>query len=140
MTHRYDRIALLGTLAGIVLCTTEAALAAGAVPAPRPATPTASVAVTQALSGTGEGRRLWLKLNCYGCHGDRAGGGMGPRVVGAELGDVSEAVLQGQEGGMLSYRNYVSSLDLNNLALYLRSIGTATEPKFKDWWVPVPTK
>jgi len=100
----------------------------------------AGLAQAQSLGGAGEGRRLWLKLNCSGCHGDRAAGGMGPNVAHAEAGDLSEAVLQGEEGGMRSYRTYVTKTDLTNLALYLRSIGTVSEPKFRDWWVAVPTK
>ena len=65
---------------------------------------------------------------------------MGPNVAHAEAGDVSDAVLQGEGGGMRSYRSYVSATDVTNLALYLRSIGTVGEPKFRDWWVAVPKK
>lgn len=92
------------------------------------------------LSAAGEGRRLYLKLNCYGCHGMAAAGGMGPNIVHAEMGDVAEALRERQEGGMRSYRSYVTSQDIANLALYLRSIGTADEPTFNDWWVAVPKK
>ena len=92
------------------------------------------------LSAEGEGRRAYLKYNCYGCHGMRAGGGMGPNIVGQELGDVTEAVWQGKEGGMPSYSNIVTTTDLANLAAYLRSIETGQDPKFNDWWVPVPPK
>ena len=101
---------------------------------------TPPAAGAQTLGPAGEGRRLYLKLNCYSCHGMSPTGGMGPNIVHAELGDVTEAVLQGEGGGMRSYRAYVTSTDLANLAAYLRSIGTASEPKFRDWWVPVPTK
>ncbi|MDL2338981.1 MAG: cytochrome c [Pseudomonadota bacterium] len=93
-----------------------------------------------ALSSAGEGRRLYLKLNCYGCHGDRGAGGMGPKVAHAEYGDVSEKVLQGAGEGMISYKAYVTTQDVSNIAAYLASIGQPDEPKFKDWWVPVPTK
>ena len=49
---------------------------------------------TQAASETAatQGRRAYLRLNCYGCHGDYAQGGtMGPNVQGAG-GDVAEAI------------------------------------------------
>lgn len=115
-------------------------------PGSTPATPTATIppaatpaAVTR-LSAEGEGRRAYLKFNCYGCHGMGATGGMGPNIVGAESGDVSEAVLQGKDEGMPSYRRIATSADVNNLAAYLRSIGTAREPKFNDWWVTIPRK
>lgn len=28
-----------------------------------------------------EGRKLWFKYNCYGCHGTEGGGGMGASVI-----------------------------------------------------------
>lgn len=95
---------------------------------------------TATLNAAGEGRRLYLKLNCYGCHGMGAAGAMGPNIIRADAGDVSEAVLQGEGEGMPSYRNLVTATDLANLTAYLRSIGTTSEPKFNDWWVAVPTK
>lgn len=98
--------------------------------------PTPSAAV---LSAAGEGRRAYLKYNCYGCHGMGATGAMGPNIVD-EADEVSEAVWEGKDGGMPSYRNIVTTTDLANLAAYLRSIGTPSEPKFNDWWVAVPPK
>ena len=65
---------------------------------------------------------------------------MGPNIVGAEAGDVSEAVLQGKDEGMPSYRRIATSANVNNLTAYLRSIGTARDLKFNDWWVATPTK
>ena len=99
-----------------------------------------SSAAAQTLSPAGEGRRAYLKFNCYGCHGMRAGGGMGPNIVRADRDDVSEAVREGKDEGMPSYRRILTTTDINNLAAYLRSIGRANQPKFNDWWVPVPPK
>lgn len=119
---------------------------AAKTPAPTPAATTPGPAVTPAaaavVASTAEinGRRAYLKFNCYGCHGMGAAGGMGPNIVRAEAGDVSEAVMQGEEGGMPSYRRIATANDVTNLAAYLRSIGTAREPKFNDWWVATPTK
>ncbi len=119
-----------------------AARAGGAViVSARPAPAVPATAVTpMALSAAGEGRRVYLKLNCYSCHGMRAAGGMGPNIVHAEIGDVREKVLQGADEGMPSYRNYVTDADLSNLAAYLASVNTAAEPRFMDWWVANPTK
>ena len=47
---------------------------------------------------------------------------------------------EGREGGMRSYNTYVNSTDIANLTAYLRSIGTADEPKLKDWGLPIPPK
>ncbi len=92
------------------------------------------------LPPEGEGRRLFLKLNCYGCHGMYATGGMGPNIVHAERGDVREAVMQGEDGGMPSFHQYVGDKDIRRLSAYLKSIGTAKEPFFKDWWIDIPPK
>jgi mono/diheme cytochrome c family protein len=92
------------------------------------------------LSMAGEGRRLFLKLNCYSCHGMGATGGMGPNIVHEERDDVREAVLNGMEGGMPSFAAYVDEKDIRRLAAYLKSIGTDKEPFFNDWWVPLPPK
>jgi mono/diheme cytochrome c family protein len=91
------------------------------------------------LGPIGDGRRAWLKLNCYGCHGNNAGGGMGPNIRGAESGDVKEAMSgDAMEGGMRSFNKYASSTDAANISAYLRSIGTSKEPKWLDWWNPTP--
>lgn len=100
----------------------------------------AAAASAQTLSAAGEGRRLYLKLNCYGCHGMRGAGGMGPRISGGESDDLREVLLEGSDEGMPSYRKIVSATDIAHLGAYLRSIGTAGEPRFMDWWVARPTK
>jgi cytochrome c551 len=92
------------------------------------------------LTPAGEGRRVFLQFNCYGCHGIRGGGGQGPNIARGEVEDLREVLLEGGEGGMPSYRNIVTATDITNLAAYLSSIGTPNEPTFNDWWMPVPTK
>ena len=98
----------------------------------------ASVAGAATLNSVGEGRRVFLKLNCYGCHGDNASGGMGPNIQHAESGDLSEAVKEGEDAGMPSFSKYVTATDITNLHNYLNSIGTASEPKWVDWWNAYP--
>ena len=91
------------------------------------------------LGPIGNGRRVWLKLNCGGCHGDNASGGMGPNIQHAEAGDVAEAMWgDATEGGMRSFSAYATAADAQNIAAYLRSIGTASEQKWTDWWRRVP--
>jgi mono/diheme cytochrome c family protein len=128
----------------IVPCTCASLLlacaAARAADAPAPVPPGLAPFAAPTLDPAGEGRRLYLKLNCYGCHSMFATGSMGPNIVHAEHGDVQEAVMQGQGGGMPSFRNYVDATDIDNLTAYLHSIGTAGEPKFMDWWKKNPTK
>src|SRR5690348_15583577 len=76
---------------------------------------------TGPLNAAGEGRRQFLKNNCYGCHGGRGGGGMGPNLRGGDV-DVEEAV-QGLPGGMPAFRN-LTETDINNLEAYIRSLRT----------------
>lgn len=86
-----------------------------------------------------QGRRAYLRLNCYGCHGDYAQGGtMGPNVQG-DGGDVSEAL--GGDGGMPSFTNALCPNDATNLAAYLNTVKslynatypTLSTPQLLDW-------
>lgn len=86
-----------------------------------------------------EGRKLWLSLNCSGCHGAHDEGGMGPSIRG-EADDVGEAVLQGKGEGMPAYSGRVTRAQIGYLSAYLRSIGTVGEPRFTHWWEKTPTR
>jgi mono/diheme cytochrome c family protein len=91
------------------------------------------------LGPAGDGRRVYLELNCYLCHGDNAAGQFGPNIQHAEQGDIDEAVKQGvPEAGMPTFGKYVTTTDLTNIKAYLASIGTAKEPKWFDWWLKNP--
>jgi hypothetical protein len=63
-----------------------------------------------------EGRRAILGYNRSGCHGDRAARGMGPDIQHAEAGDLPEAILEGEEGGMPSIQSIVTSTEMSNIA------------------------
>jgi cytochrome c551 len=88
-----------------------------------------------------EGRRVYLRENCYGCHGGRGGGGMGPnfRSDRPDADDVGEVVRQGAEEGMPAFPQ-LTDQDIQNLSAYLRSLRTSAEPTFTHWWEPVPTQ
>lgn len=88
----------------------------------------------------GEGRRAFLRMNCYSCHGMGAhGGSMGPSLVG-EADETSEAVLQGEGEGMPSFKKNLCPGDIANLKAYLQLLGTGTEPTFVRWWEPNPSR
>jgi len=91
-----------------------------------------------ALTPAGEGRRVFLRENCYGCHGGRAGGGMGPNLRGG-ADDVEEAVLEGFPYGMPAFPT-LTDRDIQNLEAYFDSLRTPAEPTFTHWWEPVPTQ
>jgi mono/diheme cytochrome c family protein len=91
------------------------------------------------LGPAGNGRRLFLKLNCYLCHGGNAGGGTGPNIQGANIDAVYEATQEGEPySGMPSFKKWTTFADVQNLTAYLGSIGTKSEPTWYDWWVAHP--
>jgi mono/diheme cytochrome c family protein len=102
----------------------------------------AMTATAQKLTPAEEGRRLYLSNNCYSCHGDVGGGSAygAPafRHEGAELGDLTEAIQEGEDRGMPAFRN-LTTADINNLYAYLQSLGSSIEPTFYLWWEPFPT-
>lgn len=113
--------------------------------------PTTLAAASGSGVGTGQtatgdrinGRKVFLRENCYICHGGRAGGGMCPslRADKPGLDDVMEVVLQGTSNGMPSFRGRVSTQEIRDLSAYIRSLRTAQEPTFTHWWEPgVPTQ
>jgi mono/diheme cytochrome c family protein len=127
---------LAPVLAGTILALLSMPLPAQTVAAvaPRAAPPDAP------LNRIGEGRRLFLKYNCYSCHGMRAEGGMGPPIAHKELDEVRSAVTFGREGGMRSFADFLDEKDIRRIASYLKSIGTDKEPMFRDWWEDIPPK
>jgi cytochrome c551 len=88
-----------------------------------------------------EGRRVFLRENCYGCHGGRAGGGMGPnfRDNRPTADDVENAVGDGLPGGMPAFPS-LKDQDIQNLVAYINSLRTPAEPTFTHWWEPVPSQ
>ncbi len=85
-----------------------------------------------------EGRRLWLKFNCYGCHGMHAGGAIAENIQGFG-GGVPFAVGGGESGfGMPNFSSRLTSTDIANLSAYVNVAGTPSEPTFLQWWKAVP--
>jgi cytochrome c551 len=95
----------------------------------------------QILNPAGEGRRLFLRENCYGCHGGHGGGGMGPnfRDDRPTKDDVKNAVEHGLPGGMPKFEQ-LEDIDIQNLNAYIQSLRTPQEPVFWRWWEPVPSQ
>jgi mono/diheme cytochrome c family protein len=84
------------------------------------------------------GRKVFLRANCYTCHGGRAGGAMCPslRADRPDFDDVEKAVLNGTPSGMPSFRGVVSRQEIADLAAYFQSLRTPAEPTFTHWWEP----
>jgi cytochrome c551 len=94
-----------------------------------------------ALSPAEEGRRVYLRENCYGCHGGRGGGGMGPnlRRERPDESDVRGVTREGGDKGMPAYPN-LTRQDTENLGAYFRSLRSNAEPTFTHWWEAIPSQ
>lgn len=81
-----------------------------------------------------EGRRLFLWYNCYGCHGGRAGGGMGPSLrdpvwlYGSSDAAIFNSIAEGRRFGMPAWGTKVPPEQLWQITAYIRSMGTPQEP------------
>lgn len=75
-----------------------------------------------------EGKRLYFKWNCYGCHGAQGGGGMGPSLIDAEWrygGDdasVFETIKNGRPKGMPVWGDKLSDDEIWKVIAYVRSL------------------
>jgi cytochrome c(L) len=75
-----------------------------------------------------EGQALYRKLNCYGCHGMRGGGGMGPNLTDEtwQTGDGSDANLLTQirdgRGQMPAYKNTLNDDQVWKIIAFVRSL------------------
>lgn len=54
--------------------------AVGPIPGPQTASTAPANPYAADRTAMGEGRQLFVRFNCSGCHGGRAGGGMGPSL------------------------------------------------------------
>jgi cytochrome c oxidase cbb3-type subunit 3 len=81
-----------------------------------------------------EGRRLFVHYNCYGCHGGRAGGGMGPSlrdpswIYGSSDAQVFDSIAQGRAHGMPAWGSEIPQDQIWQLVAYVKSLGTPMEP------------
>ena len=117
--------------------------------------PPSGLALAAALSGSAdsgagddddgnpiEGRRIFVRENCYTCHGGFAGGGMCPslREDPPDESDVEKVIEEGTENGMPPFPQLNNERDIENLAAYFQTLRTRREPTFTHWWEPVPTQ
>ena len=88
-----------------------------------------------------EGRRIYMRENCYVCHGGFAGGGMCPtlREDPPDESDVEKVIEEGTENGMPPFP-HLNEEDIENLAAYFQTLRTRREPTFTHWWEPIPTQ
>jgi cytochrome c oxidase cbb3-type subunit 3 len=81
-----------------------------------------------------EGRRMFVVFNCSGCHGGRAGGGMGPSlrdeswIYGKEAADIFDSIAAGRAHGMPAWGAMLPPKQIWQLVAYIQSLRTPQEP------------
>ena len=82
-----------------------------------------------------EGRRLFVQYNCSGCHGGRAGGGMGPSlrdeiwIYGKTPGKIFNSIAEGRAHGMPAWGTRLPDRQIWALVAYIQSLRTKDEPE-----------
>ncbi|HEX3843752.1 MAG TPA: c-type cytochrome [Steroidobacteraceae bacterium] len=89
-----------------------------------------------------QGRQLFVAMNCAGCHGGHAGGGMGPDLrpdhifrYGNAPANLFDSISMGRAMGMPAWGTKLPTDVIWKLAAYLQSLGTQQEP---DKAAPAP--
>jgi cytochrome c oxidase cbb3-type subunit 3 len=111
--------------------------------------PTEDVAARNPYAGDplamGEGRALYMGMNCAGCHGPAGGGGIGPPfadqdwIYGEDPENIVESILQGRPNGMPSFAGRLPAESAWKIAAYVSTIaaegakraGTASEAEVR---------
>ena len=82
-----------------------------------------------------EGRKLFVQFNCSGCHGGRAGGGMGPSLrdaiwrYGSTPDRIFNSIAQGRGQGMPAWGARLPEQQVWLLTAYVSSLRTPAEPE-----------
>jgi cytochrome c oxidase cbb3-type subunit 3 len=106
----------------------------GPVPGPGAATAPLRNPYGDDANALQNGRILFVRYNCSGCHGGRAGGGMGPSLrdedwlYGGSDADVFDSIAQGRGMGMPAWGTRIPEAQIWQLVAYVKSLRTPREP------------
>jgi cytochrome c oxidase cbb3-type subunit 3 len=109
--------------------------AVGPVPGPGDEPPGPNNPFAGDRAAAGEGRRLFVNFNCAGCHGDHAGGGMGPSlrdddwIFGNTDAQIFSSVIEGRGHGMPAWQTKLTEDQTWRLVAYIKSLRTRNEPE-----------
>ena len=84
-------------------------------------------------TAAGEGRQLFVRFNCSGCHGGRAGGGMGPSlrdvdwIFGSTDAQVFSSIAEGRGHGMPAWGVKLNEDQIWKLVAYIKTLRTQNE-------------
>jgi cytochrome c oxidase cbb3-type subunit 3 len=112
---------------------TEATGPVGPLPGPTEAEPRRNPLDGDAQARA-DGRRYFVAMNCYGCHGGHAGGGMGPSlrddvwIHGGEAGQIFDSIAQGRANGMPAWGPMLPPDVMWRITAYIESLRTPDEP------------
>jgi cytochrome c oxidase cbb3-type subunit 3 len=82
-----------------------------------------------------EGRRMFVAMNCSGCHGGHAGGGMGPSlrdevwIYGNRPMDIFDSISNGRANGMPAWGTMLPQQQIWQIVAYIQSMRTPQEPE-----------
>jgi cytochrome c oxidase cbb3-type subunit 3 len=109
-------------------------IAVGPMPGPGQPAPAMANPLSDDSAALQEGRRLFVSFNCAGCHGGRAGGGMGPSlrdtdwIYGKTDAQIFDSIAAGRAHGMPSWGSRLPEHEIWKLVTYIDSLGTDLEP------------
>jgi cytochrome c oxidase cbb3-type subunit 3 len=81
-----------------------------------------------------QGEQLFISLNCAGCHGYGAGGGMGPSLIdqfwryGGTPSGIYQSIHEGRPQGMPAWGRAMPPQEIWKLVSYIDSLGGALAP------------
>lgn len=83
-----------------------------------------------------EGRELFVQMNCAGCHGGHAGGGMGPNLrspkewlYGNLPANIYDSISMGRGKGMPAWGTKLPPDVIWKIVAYIQTLGTPMEPE-----------
>ncbi len=138
--------ALLALILSVVACesrdTKEASAGAqpfstfaiGPQPGPDRGLPRAENPYANDKTVLADGRRLFNWYNCSGCHGDHAGGGMGPSLrdslwrYGGDAPSIFASINEGRQFGMPAWGTKIPRDQIWRVVTYIQSLRTPDEP------------
>jgi cytochrome c oxidase cbb3-type subunit 3 len=106
----------------------------GPVPGPEANPPRPENPYHQDRDAMMEGRTLFVRMNCSGCHGGRAGGGMGPSLrdvdwlYGSTDAQIFASIAEGRAHGMPTWGGRLPEDQIWKLVAYIKSLRTPDEP------------
>jgi cytochrome c oxidase cbb3-type subunit III len=120
---------------GVEAAAPPAITAVGPIPGPPSPAPNPPNPYAGDSSASVEGRQLFVRFNCSGCHGGRAGGGMGPSlrdsdwIYGNEDAQIFSSIIEGRAHGMPSWQSRITADQGWKLVAYIKTLRTRNEPQ-----------